>query len=254
MYHSIREPSNMLADDVTVSTEYFRATVDLARSLGFETITTAQLLAFLEDNTRIPPRSMMLIVDDRHAGVVSEYMLPVAKSFDWTLTLGWLIGNTWPSLWSTMEELARGGRLDIQSHGLNHRPLVDGMTDDEMRQEIGGAIPILEQHFGVRPLAFVWPGGNFTPRSVEIAREEGFQLGFTAFSRGPLLFDWIPLGEEERAAADPLMVLPRAWSPSATVNLEQAADIGEQAARFATENRQAEAAWYAQTCGGTLPQ
>ncbi len=253
MLHSIRDPARMLADNVTVSTDYFRATVDLARALGFETITTAELLGFLTDNARIPPRSMILIVDDRLPGVVAEYILPVAEQFDWTVTLGWIIGDTGPSLWSRMETLAEGGRLDVQSHGLQHRYIIEGMPEAEVRREIAGPIPILEQHFGYRPTAFVWPGGNFTPRSVEIAREEGYQLGFTAFSRGPLLFDWIPLGDEERAAADPLMTLPRAWSPSATVNLEQAVKIGEEAALFAAENREAEASWYSQSCGGSLP-
>jgi peptidoglycan/xylan/chitin deacetylase (PgdA/CDA1 family) len=254
MVHSIRDPARMLADNVTVSTDYFQATVDQARALGFETITTSELIAFLTDNARIPPRSMILIVDDRRPGVVADYILPVAEAFDWTVTLGWIIGDTRPSLWSTMEEMAQGGRLDVQSHGLHHRYIVEGLPEEEIRQEIAGPIPILEDHFGYRPTAFVWPGGNFTRRSAEIAREEGYQLGFTAFSRGPLLFDWIPLGTEEQAADDPLMVLPRAWSPSATVNLEQAADIGDQAAHFSAGNRQAEAAWYAQSCGGTLPQ
>ena len=254
MYHSIRDPARMLADNVTVSTDYFHATVDLARSLGFETITTSELIAFLTDNARIPPRSMILIVDDRRPGVVADYILPVAEAFDWTVTLGWIIGDTRPSLWSTMEEMAQGGRLDVQSHGLNHRYIVEGLPEEEIRREIAGPIPILEDHFGYRPTAFVWPGGNFTRRSAEIAREEGYQLGFTAFSRGPLLFDWVPLGAEEQAADDPLMVLPRAWSPSATVNLEQAADIGDQAAHFSAGDYESEAAWYSQSCGGTLPQ
>ncbi|HMK09480.1 MAG TPA: polysaccharide deacetylase family protein [Anaerolineales bacterium] len=253
MYHSIREPDNMLNDNVTVSTEYFQETVALARSLGFETITTAQLAAFLADNAPIPRRSMMLIVDDRRPGVVADYLLPVAQSFDWTVTLGWIIGDTGARLWSTMESLAQSGRLDVQSHGLNHRYIVEGMSEADMRQEIGGPVPILKKHFGYRPTAFIWPGGNFTAGSVAVAREEGYQLGFTAFSRGPILFNWVPLGEPERAVNDPLMVLPRAWSPAATVNLQQAASVGDQAARFAEEQRAGEAAWYLRSCGGALP-
>jgi peptidoglycan/xylan/chitin deacetylase (PgdA/CDA1 family) len=254
MFHSIREPSNMVADGVTITTDYFQATVDLARRLGFATVTTDQLAAFLTDNARIPPRSMLIIVDDRRPGTVSEYILPAAEANDWTVTLGWIIGDTRPSLWATMESMAATGRLDVQSHGYAHRYLVEGIPEDEVRQEIAGAIPILKEHFGYRPTAFIWPGGNFTRRSVEIAREEGYRLGFTAFSRGPVLFNWVPLGEEERAVGDPLMVLPRAWSTAATVNLQEAADIGDEASRFAAENRPAEAAWYAETCGGPLPE
>jgi hypothetical protein len=103
MYHSIRDPSRMLADSVTVSTDYFYATIDLARSLGFETITAAELAAFLSGNARIPARSMLLIVDDRRPGVVADYLLPVAEAYDWTVALGWIIGDTRPSLWATME-------------------------------------------------------------------------------------------------------------------------------------------------------
>jgi len=250
MYHSIRDPARMPPDEVTISTEYFQATVAYARTLGFETITTAELIGFLTQNARIPRRSMLMIVDDRRPGVVAEYILPVVEDLGWTVTLGWIIGDTGPDLWSFMEGLAEGGRLDVQSHGLRHRYIVEGMPEAEIRQEIAGPIPILQEHFGTRPLAFVWPGGNFTSRSVEIAREEGYRIGFTAFSRGPLLFNWIPLGEGERAVGDPLMVLPRAWSPSATINLEQAARIGDEAGRQAEETREAEGNWFRQYCGG----
>lgn len=243
----------MLNDTVTVSTEYFQATVDAARALGYETITTAELIGFLEENARIPYRSMMIIVDDRRPGTVSEYILPVLAPLDWTVTLGWIIGDTGPDLWATMEALAAGGRLDVQSHGFQHRFITDQMTEDEIRSEISGSIPVLVEHFGSRPLAFVWPGGNFTRRAAEIAREEGYRVGFTAYSRGPLLFDWIPLGEEEAAVDDPLMVLPRAWSPSATVNLALADQIGDEAAAFAEAHRAEEADWYAANCGGVLP-
>lgn len=252
MYHSIREPGNMPADEVTVSTEYLEATVARAQALGFETITAQELVAFLTRNAPIPARSMILIVDDRYPGAVGTYLLPFAEREDWTITLAWPIGDTGPSLWATVEGLAAGGRLDIQSHGLRHQYITDEWTDDAMREEIGGPIRILQEHFGERPVAFVWPGGNFTRRSVEIAREEGFQVGFTARSRGPLLFNWIPLGEEEQAVDDPRMVLPRAWSPSAIVNLELAARIGDEAARQAQEAHPAEADWYRRHCGGDL--
>jgi len=89
---------------------------------------------------------------------------------------------------------------------------------------------------------------------VQIAREAGFELGFTIQSRGPLLFNWIPQGEQERAYNDPLMLLPRYWDTAALLNLEQAAQIGDAAQAFAKDNYAAEAAWYRQNCGGELPE
>jgi hypothetical protein len=98
----------------------------------------------------------------------------------------------------------------------------------------------------------VWPGGNFTRRSVEVARQADYRLGFTAYSRGPLLFNWIPLGAEEAEVGDPLMVLPRYWSTAAVVNLDQAVEIAQEAESFARGAYAGEAAWYRQTCGGEL--
>jgi hypothetical protein len=77
-------------------------------------------------------------------------------------------------------------------------------------------------------------------------------LGFTVHSRGPLMFNWIPLGEAEQAIHDPLMVLPRAWSSEAIKKLELAALLGEQARLYAERNYEQEAEWYRTICGGEL--
>lgn len=66
------------------------------------------------------------------------------------------------------------------------------------------------------------------------------------------MFNWVPLGEAERAVNDPLMVLPRAWSSAANVNLDEAVKISEQATAFATQNYPVEADWYRTYCGGEL--
>lgn len=78
-------------------------------------------------------------------------------------------------------------------------------------------------------------------------------MGFTAFARGPLMFNWIPLGAEERAVNDPLLVLPRFWSTALGVNLDLAVKISDQAKADAAERYPAEAEYYRTYCGGELP-
>jgi peptidoglycan/xylan/chitin deacetylase (PgdA/CDA1 family) len=127
------------------------------------------------------------------------------------------------------------------------------MSEDTVRAEIEGSIPFLEEHFGQTPIAYIWPGGNFTELGFQVAREAGFELGFIERSYGPLLFNAIPLSDRERTYNDPLMLLPRFWSSAATLNLEQTAKIGDAAQEFAKKNYAAEAAWFEQNCGGELP-
>jgi len=81
-----------------------------------------------------------------------------------------------------------------------------------------------------------------------MARQAGYRLGFTASARGPLLFNWIPLGEAERAASDPLMVLPRYWSTTASANLDTALQFSQAAKTFASQNKTAELNWYNTYC------
>jgi hypothetical protein len=255
MFHSIAEDGRQLADpNKDITGEQFHAFVEYADFLGFKTITTQQLLDFLTHNAFIPVRSMMIIIDDRRPGTIAEWIMPVLQQYNWTVTPAYIANpNDLQWAWDMMDELNATGKLDVQSHGYSGQLYIIPETPpDQIQDEIWKSTSVLEQHFGKRPIAFIWPGGNFTPLSVTIAREGGYELGFTAYSRGPLMFNWVPLGEEEQAVNDPLMVLPRAWSSAANVNLDEAVKISDQAVAFAEQNFTEEATWYQTYCGGQL--
>jgi hypothetical protein len=254
MFHSIYKDGRAVDDPKEISVTEFEGFISAARTLGFETITTKQLYDFLEHNAYIPPRSMIMIVDDRRPGVIQERFLPKLDQYDWTVTAAYITDpDSLIWAWELMDQLHETGRVDIQSHGYSGQVyIVESTTGEEIHSEIDRSTVVLEERYGTRPIAIIWPGGNFTLLAVEIARQDGYQLGFTAYSRGPLMFNWIPLGEEERSIGDPLMLLPRAWSNSAAFNLEQAVEMGEQASEFAQEHYPEEALWYSTVCGGEL--
>jgi peptidoglycan/xylan/chitin deacetylase (PgdA/CDA1 family) len=256
MFHSIVQSGRAVTDPKDISEEQFQAFVQAARYLGFSTITTAQLIGFLEENAPIPPRSMILILDDRRPGVVRDHFLPVLEANDWTLTLAY-IADPNSAQWAMVEVqrlAAESGRLDVQSHGYSGQLYIVEQTPRlAIQAEIWDSTLALQANFGIRPLALIWPGGNFNTLAVQIAREGGYRLGFTAYSRGPLMFNWVPQGEPEQAVADPLMLLPRAWSNSVNVNLDEALKISEQAVAFARQQYPQEAEYYRTYCAGILP-
>ena len=252
MYHRIRPKPGMGG----IPEAKFRADLQAARQMGFETVTASQVADFLERNAKIPPRSLLLIVDDRRAGIIERYFMPVLETYDWTVTSAWIIANSdqIPNLWERMEALSRSGRVDVQSHGLRHLYMTPGTPLPKIREELYGPIPYHEKHFGYRPSAFIWPGGNFTQPAVKVAREAGYRIGFTIFPNGPVMFNWIPLGKGERAMGDPLMMLPRYWgSRDLAANLRSAAEIGDEARAYALKVYPQEAAYYRAFCGGDLP-
>jgi hypothetical protein len=112
--------------------------------------------------------------------------------------------------------------------------------------------------FGVAPVAYIWPGGSFSTLGVKVARETGFQLGFTINPRGPLMFNWIPLADKkdpgrpsflpEGYVNDPLMVLPRYWDVDASAHLDEVRLISNQAIQAAQQNRAVELEYYDIVC------
>ncbi len=256
MYHGVRKAGGSVVDNITVTQKYFEETMARARELGYETITMRQLENFLQHNAYIPPRSMLLIIDDRRLGTVREHFLPILEENQWELTMAYITGVINQNEWNQVKEVLRTGRVRIEAHGYLHNGetyFTEFTPDEIIHQEIYAPIEAFEANLGYRPTAFIYPGGDFTEKAVRVVREAGYQLGFTIHARGPIMFNWIPQGEKERAIGDPLLTLPRYWSTSAYQNLEAALDYAEEAARFAWNQRESELSWYAKVCPGYPP-
>jgi len=253
VFHSISDRKTTDAIDTTITTEYFQSFMKHAHQLGFETITTAQLAGFLEKNAPIPPRSMILIVDDKkRAQYFKTFFEPYQKKYGWTVTNAWISYPETPAyLWQENAALAASGLVDYQAHGVIHNLPMDAHASlDYLKGAIYGPLTAVQDHFGKKPIAFIWPLGIFTPQAVKVARQAGYQLGFTDTPPGPLLFNWIPLNAEERAANDPLMVLPRYWANDAIIEMDKAVKIGQEAQAFAEQDKALELQSYGEYCVG----
>lgn len=262
MYHSVTEDYRpLLADGSQVHHSDLVRTFEHAHEVGFQTINTTQLADFLEHNARIPPRSLLIIVDDRKRKEYYEtHFFSFLKEFNWTLTNAWISAKDTPDyLWKENEEVVATGLVDPQAHGVIHNiPANEGSTDDFLRGELYGSIDAILQHFGKKPIAYIWPGGGFTKRSIEIAREAGYRVGFTTNPRGPVMFNWIPQAEKldpahtfwlpEIPAGDPLMTLPRYWSMDAAYRIDDVINIGKQATAQAEQTKATELEYYDIVC------
>ena len=162
---------------------------------GFQAINTQQFLAFMERNVKIPPRSVLIIQDDSHSAT--------------TLRSSGNIGRNGAGLWSmagsaTLKPLNICGRkistlenegwVDHQAQGvIPGTVLSDDSSKIVISRELKGSITAFAERYAKNPIAFIWPGGGFGQRPVEAARQLGYQLGFTTNSRGPVMYNWVPL-------------------------------------------------------------
>ena len=267
MFHSIMKEGNPPVNGIRYD-EFINA-MDTLKEQNFEAITMDQLVAFLETNEKIPPRSVVLLVDDRHfAQYFNTFFRPLYENWGWPVVNAWISHpeQTSAGLWAENEALAQEGWVDYQAHGVIHYPIVNSSTDDYIMGELQGSIEFIQQHYNKTPIAFIWPGGNFTQRGIQLARYAGYKVGFTVNPRGPIMFNWIPLADQadpmrpsylpEGSFNDPLMVLPRYWPSQILTEIDSIRGMGKEASAYAEQNKSVELEFYDIVCApsfGPIP-
>ena len=231
---------------------------------GFEAITTEEFLNFLEHNAKIPPRSVLLIADDRHYDqYFNTHFRPFYEKYGWNFVNAWISYDDSIATQALPGNiaLAEEGWVDYQAHGVLSQPMSDNSSDEYLYSELQGSIDTLQEHFNTTPIAIIWPGGGFGVRPVETARELGYKLGFTINPRGPVMFNWVPLSDEkdemrpyylpEGPINDPLMTIPRYWNTDMRAHIDEVRIIGKEAAAYAEQNKAIELEYYDIVCAPT---
>ena len=262
MFHGINKGAAEDANDVTVTD--FKKIMESLKELGFEAINATQLADFLDSNARIPERSVVLTYDDRHTAEAYEHFRPYYEQWGWPVINGWI--SAFGSEDQFLQEnvtLSKEGWVDYQAHGVIHNINIGpDSTDEFIRSELQGSIDNLQKYFEKTPVAYIWPGGGFTQRGAQVAREVGYRVGFTVNPRGPIMFNWIPLADApdagrpawiaEGSANDPRLTLPRYWPMQMLSQLDTIRVMGKDAAAYAEQNKATELEYYDIVCAPIL--
>jgi hypothetical protein len=262
MLHGITQERAERIHDI--SKQDFKLMMDDLKEQGFEAITATQLADFLDHNAKIPARSVVLIQDDRHfAENFNEHFRPYWERWSWPVINGYIAKDERPDLWAENAALAAEGWVDYQAHGVIHNEnMSDNSTDEFLTGELQGAVTNMQKYFNKTPIAIIWPGGNFGVRPVQKAREYGYRIGFTINPRGPVMYNWVPLADQQDPARpvylaegyvnDPRMVLPRYWPSQVRSELDKIRNIGNEAAAYAEQNKATELEYYDVMCAPTM--
>jgi len=261
MFHSISKDK---ATDINqISADEQRRLMNDLYEQGFQAINMQQMADFMEKNAYIPPRSVLLIVDDRHfAEYFNTHFRPFYEQWGWPVVNGYIAKDERPDLWAENAALSAEGWVDYQAHGVIHNiPMDDNSSDDYLTSELQGAVTNIQKYYNKTPIAVIWPGGGFGTRPVQFARQFGYRLGFTVNPRGPLMYNWVPQGDQadpqrpfyipEGPIGDPLMTLPRYWDTDARAHLDKVRNLGNEAAAYAEQNKAVELEYYDIVCAPT---
>jgi len=256
------EPGAINVSDFANVMEYLKAQ-------GYVAINMRDFLFFIERNIVIPPRSVLIIQDGTHEGeYYFKYYQEYWKEWKWPVVNGWQ-SNRGVEKFVVLEnqDLENEGSVDHQSQGVNpETKLSDESAKSVIARELQTPWNDFANVYQKNPYAFIWPNGGFGLRPVEAARLLKYQLGFTSNQRGPVMYNWIPLGDEvdpgrpdyipEGPIKDPLMTIPR-YSINEAINyIDQVSSIGDEAAEYAEQYKEIEHKYYDIVCSdkyGPMP-
>ncbi len=204
--HSYATEYTKSIPDETVEPATFAAEMRAVSRAGYRTITQTQLYGALFAGRALPPKPVLLTVDDGYADDVTQ-ILPVLKRLGMVGTFYIISGRLHEAGFLTpaqVRALDRAG-MDVGAHTRTHADLPT-LPPTAMRAEIAGSRRELQKLLGHPVAAFAYPYGRLDASVVREVRRAGFALAVTTqggtseSSEASLTMPRIHVGRSQTAA------------------------------------------------------
>ncbi|MEH6542854.1 MAG: polysaccharide deacetylase family protein [Porticoccaceae bacterium] len=176
--------SNQLA----VSAQDFEQQMAYLAENNFQVIPLSQLEEMLSRKLPIPPKVVVLTIDDGYRSIYN-IAYPILKKYQFPATVFLytdFVGGSAALTWSQLKELQNSDIIDIQSHTKTHTSLATTPKDidntvyqSRIRGEISHADQSLRKKLGVEPRYLAYPYGDSSPYVIETLKQSNYALAVT---------------------------------------------------------------------------
>jgi peptidoglycan/xylan/chitin deacetylase (PgdA/CDA1 family) len=182
-------------DLMVMSRDSFTQQMDYLKNNNYHVISLADLQGFLAATTPIPPRSVVITVDD---GFRSAYDIayPILKSYGFRATFFIytdFVGAGRALTWAQINELRASGIVDFQSHSKTHtsfslRPGDGPAYAARLAAEIDSPQALFQRQLNERARVFAYPYGDSSRLAAQLLRDRGYELAVTVTRGGNASF------------------------------------------------------------------
>jgi peptidoglycan/xylan/chitin deacetylase (PgdA/CDA1 family) len=181
-YHRVAPLSAVGLPDLKVDPGNFAAELQALHDGGYHTISQSQLFDALYKGAPLPPRPVLISVDDGYVDDVRT-ILPDLKRWHMVATFFVITGRmSEPGFLDAAQirQLDRAG-MDVGDHTAHHLDLRT-LTSSELAAETAGSRQALERVLGHPVYFFAYPYGTFDATVVQAVRAAGFTMAYTTQS------------------------------------------------------------------------
>jgi len=164
----------------------------LARN-GYTVVTFARLARFLEGKEALPPKSVVITIDD---GYRSSYEIayPILKKFGFPATVFLytdFVGASDAMTWAQMKEMTASGLVTIQPHSKSHANLTQRLPNESearyrerVRREVTTPVAALRDRLSEPSYTFAYPYGDVNEYVVDLLIKDNVSQGVTVTAGG----------------------------------------------------------------------
>jgi peptidoglycan/xylan/chitin deacetylase (PgdA/CDA1 family) len=177
-------------DSMTVTTTLFESHLNYIRSNGYHVIPLGELTDYYLGKRRsLPPRSVVITVDDGHLSVYRE-MFPLIRKHKIPVTLfiypSAISNASYAMTWGQLREMKETGLVDFQSHTFWHPNFKKEKTrlkpaeyESFVGMQLKKSKEKLEEELNIRVNMLAWPFGIYDDDLIHKAEEAGYVATFT---------------------------------------------------------------------------
>ena len=199
MYHHLSEKQSALGPYV-VTPAQFRSDLLTLRERGYETVTAAQLIDFVDGRGALPEKPVLITFDDGYESFYA-YAYPILQELNEKALLS-VIGvytdqysnsddhnvNYAHVTWDEITEMAQSGLVEIGNHTYDLHTLTDrkgcrikpGESEAAYRAMLTADVQSLQDRLtavtGKAPDVFTFPYGNVCSQGCEVVEKMGFRV------------------------------------------------------------------------------
>ena len=181
------------ANTLTVTPAAFEAQMGWLARNGYTVIPFSRLDAFLEGREPLPPKSVVITIDDGYRAT-HEVAFPILRKYGFPATLFLytdFVGAPDALTWTQMREMIAAGTFAVQPHSKSHSNLAVRQADENdaryrerVRREIDAPVEAIRRELGTRTQAFAFPYGDVNDVVAAELRSRGIEMGVTVTPGG----------------------------------------------------------------------
>lgn len=173
---------------MVVAIESFAEQLEFLARNDYRVIPLADLREHLEGKRALPPRAVVITIDDGHVSAY-QYAFPLLRKHGFPATIFVytdFFGGGEALRTGQIQEMLASGVIDVQSHSRTHANLairLAGESEQRYRERLDTEIriprDILKRQLGVGGEHFAYPYGDANEMVIERLRQSNYRIGVT---------------------------------------------------------------------------